>query len=391
MERVRAVAIALIVAGSAHAGCAHRATLYGTRVPDGCSAKVPSGGDDCAGWWIDQTKMSEQFEVPDPELARYVTSVATRLARVAGDERVWRVRVLDEGRVTAEGNISPTIYISRGALVRLRDEAELAAVLGHEVGHVLAGHLDDAVVEKIRGVRERSRDLEAQRDDEIQADELAVRYCHLAGYDVAAVERMLRALAAGDPADDPDRGADPHPRWNPRLARIEAYAAHFARGGVTNAAVFQRHIAKLAAGDDPRTAALLDHTLVFARAAVAIDLPPDFVLATAADDAARVTYAGDLTASIRALPPNAEPTTPRDGSFEVFDRRGVRLVIATEGDGQAALFARLVAAMREPRPAELARLVPTPVDLQGKRALWPEAPTEPGSAHHVGWEPHAAR
>jgi hypothetical protein len=378
VERISAAALALIAAG-----CVHHATLYGERVPDGCDAAGPSGGDDCAGWWIDRTKMSQLFEVQDPELGRYVTTVATRLARAAGDHRTWHVRVLDEDAVSAEGNVSTTIYISRGALVRLRDEAELAAVLGHEIAHVLAGHLDDAVAEKARGARDRSRDLDAQRDDEVQADELAVRYCHLAGYDIAAVERMLRALAAGDPPDDPDRGNDPHPRWTLRLARVQAYVAHFAAGGTTNAEVFQRHLRGLPAGEDPRTAKRLGDALVFGRAGLALDLPAGFTEATASDDAAEVSYGDALTASLHTLPAHAAPAPPSDSSFRVLDQHGVRFLIAVKGPGQAALFARIVASLRAPTAAELGRLVPTPVDLRAPRALWPESPDDP--AHHT-WE-----
>ena len=173
------------------------------------------------------------MELPDPELHRYVDRVADRVANAAGDHRAWHVRIIDTADIQAEANIWTTLYITRGALVRLRDESELAAVLGHEIGHVIAGHLtrrDRRARSRVARPESRS-DIAARRRD--QADELGVEYCARAGYDVTAMERMLRALAAGDPPDDPDRGTDPHPRWNPRLARVQAFASHF-HGGETS-------------------------------------------------------------------------------------------------------------------------------------------------------------
>jgi Peptidase family M48 len=372
------VGTASLVTAALIAGCAHHAMLYGETVPDGCSAEGPRGSEQCMSWYIDRMKMLVDSELPDPELHRYVDRVAQRVADAAGDHRGWHVRIIDTADIQAEANIWSTLYLTRGALVRLRDESELAAVLGHEIGHVIAGHLTDAIVEHDRGLREQSRDLSAQRDDESQADELAVAYCARAGYDVTGMERMLRALAAGDPPDDPDRGGDPHPRWNPRLARIQAFASHF-HGGETNAPEFLRHLAGLVVGEDPRNDAIVAHAAVFSRIGVAIDLPTD-ASAIAGDNKVIIEGSGEEEdASIYVAEARGAAWYKSDAEhlYTLLPSGRQILVIVTNGKDRVKRAAQLRAAVRLPRPSELQRLVPQRVDTTAKRALWPDAPSSP--------------
>jgi predicted Zn-dependent protease len=355
------------------AGCVHHTSLYGEVVPAGCSAEGPRGSERCMGWWIDRTKMLTEQELVAPELGRYVDSVANRVARAAGDHRNWHVRILDTSDIQAEANIWTTLYITRGALGRMRDEAELAAVLGHEIGHVIAGHMLDGVLEHDRGVREASRDLEAERDDEAQADDLAVKYCALAGYDVTAPERMLRALAAGDPSDDPDRGSDPHPRWNQRLARVQAFAMHFSQGGATNAAEFTHHLEGLVVGEDPREDALLVRTAVFSTAEIAIDLPDDAVGGTAWRSVVTVTFKDDTELRMRMVSAHAAAIlrSTGDTTYTLVPAGERMLMISVTGTDRATLGARVRKLIRKPVPSEIGQLTPKFFDPSEERALWP--------------------
>ena len=71
----------------------------------------------------------------------YVTTVGIKLARASHRPNLpWHFTVVDEPAVNAFALPGGFIYITRGILPYLRDEAELAAVLGHEVGHVDARH-----------------------------------------------------------------------------------------------------------------------------------------------------------------------------------------------------------------------------------------------------------
>src|SRR5487761_332640 len=75
----------------------------------------------------------------DASLAAYVSEVGQRVA--AGSERkdiTYKFQVLDTPIVNALAIPGGYIYVSRGLLALMNNEAELAGVLGHEVGHVAA-------------------------------------------------------------------------------------------------------------------------------------------------------------------------------------------------------------------------------------------------------------
>src|SRR5215213_608505 len=77
----------------------------------------------------------------DPELQRYITEVGTRLARSSERPNLpWHFTVVDEPAVNAFALPGGQIYITRGILAFLKDEEQLAGVLGHEIGHVTARH-----------------------------------------------------------------------------------------------------------------------------------------------------------------------------------------------------------------------------------------------------------
>ncbi|MGH8495667.1 MAG: M48 family metalloprotease [Gammaproteobacteria bacterium] len=84
----------------------------------------------------------EQFGVyENPELQKYVQSVGESLANNSHRENlIYRFTVLDSNVVNAFALPGGYIYITRGLLAYLNSEAELAAVLGHEIGHVTARH-----------------------------------------------------------------------------------------------------------------------------------------------------------------------------------------------------------------------------------------------------------
>ena len=79
--------------------------------------------------------------VRDPELTGYVTSLGETLARGA-DERnlTWRFSIVDAEPVNAFAIPGGHIYVNRGLIERAGNLAELAGVLGHEIGHVTLRH-----------------------------------------------------------------------------------------------------------------------------------------------------------------------------------------------------------------------------------------------------------
>ena len=155
----------------------------------------------------------------DRELQDYVNDLGQRLA--ADSERPhlpWTFRVVDDDVVNAFALPGGFIYVTRGILSHMSDEAELAGVLGHEIGHVTARHSVNQMskgmlaqiglgvgsvlspeVANLAGLAQTGLSLlflKYGRDDERQADELAFRYGARADYDPRSHGRSLLAARA---------------------------------------------------------------------------------------------------------------------------------------------------------------------------------------------------
>ena len=77
----------------------------------------------------------------DPELQAYVSRIGETLAaRSHRQDLVFRFTVVDSSEVNAFALPGGYVYVTRGILPYFNSEAELAAVLGHEIGHVTARH-----------------------------------------------------------------------------------------------------------------------------------------------------------------------------------------------------------------------------------------------------------
>lgn len=163
----------------------------------------------------------------------YVTNVGMKLARASHRPNLpWKFTVVDEPAVNAFALPGGFIYITRGILPYLRDEAELAAVLGHEVAHVDARHsasqmskqqvagigiaLGGVLAPKYGTVFDVAGGglgllfLKYGREDELEADRLGTGYAAATGWDPAGMPGLLETLARIDDAGGSTRGV---PNW----------------------------------------------------------------------------------------------------------------------------------------------------------------------------------
>jgi predicted Zn-dependent protease len=154
---------------------------------------------------------------PDEALQAYVQELGQELA--ASSERPdlpWTFRVLDDPLINAFALPGGYIYVTRGILAHFESEAELAGVLGHEIGHVTARHSVNQIskaqlaqlglgvgmilapeLQRYEGIASASMQLlflKFGRDDEHQADELGVRYMGRVGYDPAQLSGVMAML-----------------------------------------------------------------------------------------------------------------------------------------------------------------------------------------------------
>jgi predicted Zn-dependent protease len=220
----------------------------------------------------------------DPELQAYVESIGKRLAvHSERPELPWHFTIVDAPAVNAFALPGGYIYITRGILPFLRDEAQLAGVIGHEIGHVTARHsaqqytkatgatlgmaLLSIFVPEARpfqGVAEQALGvlfLKYGRDDELQADRLGVRYTASADWNPAGVAGMLGTLQRLDQASGSRKGVpnwlSTHPAPEDRVSKIQpvieqARASMTSPPKPTNSAVFVERLDGIVYGDSPR-------------------------------------------------------------------------------------------------------------------------------------------
>jgi predicted Zn-dependent protease len=188
----------------------------------------------------------------DPALQRYVNEIGHELARVSHRPNLpWSFTIVDNPAINAFALPGGYIYLTRGILAYLDDEAELAGVLGHEIGHVTARHAAQSYTRHAQasiGLTILSifvpstapfaelgsaglgvLFLRHGREAELEADRLGVEYGSGAGYDPAGVPRFLATLARVNALSE--RGVpnwlSTHPDPGSRVVKAEPVAGQF--------------------------------------------------------------------------------------------------------------------------------------------------------------------
>lgn len=237
-------------------------TLLSAATQPGCSASPATGRMQFIPPGFDEQEVSigaqaaPDFiqayggEVPSPEVRQHVSALGQRLA--AESERSdlpWEFHVLNSPVINAFAIPGGQVFITRGLLEKMNNEAQLAGVLGHEIGHVTDRHIGQQMGQQLGvqvlgaglGIAGQVTEkewlqylgagtqvggglylLKFGRDQESTADELGLRYMTELGYNPLAMIQVMDILngASGEGGGSPE-WLSTHPAPETRIRRIE--------------------------------------------------------------------------------------------------------------------------------------------------------------------------
>jgi predicted Zn-dependent protease len=273
-RRVRAVATTMLVCALA-AGCAVNPVTGRRQL-----ALISEAQEIQIGQQASQEVAQQLGLVDNQPLQQYVQQIGERLARESERPNLpWSFRVVDDPTPNAFALPGGFIFLTRGMMDLMDSEAELAAVLGHEIGHVTARHsvtqMSRAQLAQIGlgvgsiffpeaaqtfgGLAQTGMQLlflSHGRDAERQSDELGFRYALREGYDVREMDDIFATLMRiGETS-----GRSSVPAWlSTHPAEPERIAAAQARADTVPAAQLalrrEEYLARingLMYGDNPR-------------------------------------------------------------------------------------------------------------------------------------------
>ena len=236
------------------------------------------------------TQVIEEYGVfEDPKLTAYLNDFCQRLGRVSHRSQLtYRFKIVDVSVVNAFAVPGGYVYFSRGILALLNSEAELAGVMGHEIGHIAARHsakqysraqlaqlglgfggifVDSPIISGLAKFGAGMLFLRFSRDHERQADDLGVEYASKAGYDATQLANFFETLERMNPGSD--RSGLPgwfstHPSPENRVQAVRARAKEWQqklglRDWKINHDPYLKEIDGLMFGDDPRQGYVDEH------------------------------------------------------------------------------------------------------------------------------------
>tara|TARA_B100000683_G_scaffold270684_1_gene310084 strand:- start:277 stop:1233 length:957 start_codon:yes stop_codon:yes gene_type:complete len=186
--------------------------------------------------------------VPSQAVRSYVTEMGGQLANVCErPDLPWEFTIVDSSVINAFALPGGKVFLSRGLADKLTNEAQLAGVIGHEIGHVTAQHIGQQMTRAmiIQGIgiglavagEQTDNDtlkvlgvgttvggtvymLKFGRDQESQADELGVRYMTRLGYNPIGQVQVMQVLKQASGGQSQPEILSTHPQPQTRIDRL---------------------------------------------------------------------------------------------------------------------------------------------------------------------------
>jgi predicted Zn-dependent protease len=262
-------------------------------------------------------KIVEQYGgvYEDVNLSSYVARIGAKIAQFSELPNLsYTFTILNDEKVNAFALPGGYVYITRGLLAIVDDEAEMAGVLAHEIGHITARHSSQrysatmatniglqilGIIGSIAGAPTGTGQLASlggqavlksySREQELESDMLAVRYLSRAGYDPNAMTSFFHKLKAHSKLEATMRGKkgqsesasimSTHPLTSERIAEAKKLVAQVVGSSKKRGQkAYASEIDGLIFGDDPKQG--IRHGQVFEHPALGIrfEVPPGFTM-----------------------------------------------------------------------------------------------------------------
>lgn len=289
----------------------------------------------------------------NPRLQAYVNEIGQKLASQSHRAHLkWTFTVLDSAEINAFALPGGYVYVTRGIMAYLDSEAELAGVIGHEIGHVTARHgAQQATRQQTAGIGVLAATvlgavLEGQgvggatdfasqvsqtaaagyiasysREQESQADELGAEYLARNQYNPENMVDVITVLKnqeryAAEVARSEGRtlssGAGwlaSHPSNDQRLADIRRIAAGYqGRYGDDGRTRYLQAIDGMTFGDSPAQGLVRGQDFYHEGLGIALTAPAGWKIRNAAEAITLVNGAADAGLVVRLVPPQAGST-----------------------------------------------------------------------------------
>lgn len=290
----------------------------------------------------------------DERLQAYVNEVGQKLAKQSHRANIpWTFTVLDSPEINAFALPGGYVYITRGILAYMESEADMAGVIGHEIGHVTARHgaqratrqqtaglgvlaatVLGAVLESKVGVSggtemfgQMAQGVAAgyvakySREQELQADSLGAEYLARSQYDPRNMIDVIRVLklqeafaieearAEGRPAPEGANWLSSHPSNDQRLQQISQNAAKYQGSYASDGAQrFLQVVRGMRFGESPEQGLTRGQNFYHAGLGLAMTAPAGWRIQNEPEALTFVASQGDAALRMVAMPPRAGST-----------------------------------------------------------------------------------
>jgi predicted Zn-dependent protease len=285
----------------------------------------------------------------DEEVQAYVNRLGQQLARESERPNLpWTFRVVDDPVVNAFAFPGGYIYVTRGLMTHLSNEAELVSVLGHEIGHVTGRHSVEQMSKQqlaqigfiagmlIKPELAQYSDLAQTglglmflkygRDDEREADDLGLRYMTRENYDpreMPQVFEVLRRVSEQQGGGRVPGWMSTHPTPENRIERIESQLASLnvdSSKSIVNRERYLKAIDDLPFGQNPREGYFRGNQFVHPELAFSIRFPQGWQMSNEKQAVGAISPRQDAIVVLSL----AEGSSPQEAAQRFFSQQGVQ-------------------------------------------------------------------